>query len=312
MFEHLERTIKVRNIFKILFAALLVLFLVDKVIFFIGKEVLKHSTYRFTSFYYDENVMANSVLVIGNSRADQHFPRYTYKDLTFLNIGSGWVGVPVSSATALDYLEMQPSPDTLIIETSFLDYVGTGSEYGAIQGVFSETVAAASLLDSSNFEIIVREVFFSLRFNENNLINALARIVKQDSTNYTSSNAVITEDIKNKVLTADRVFSLKERNKIILLEMIKKYKLKGVRVYLVTSPMNKVAVESYKGVHEFIKELDDMANSAGVPHLNLISVYEDDLMFADSVHLNRTGQLNFLERFYNCYLQADVNLKCNW
>ena len=308
--QHIYR----KNIFFLVIFIFAALYLIDKCLFWVGREIISYSSYRYTSFYekrFQEKDKIN-VVVIGNSRADQDFPRYEYNGKKYLNLGNSWLGVPVSSATALDVLKYQIPPEFLIIETAFFDYQGTGRAYGAIQNIFSDAVEDASLLDSTNFERHARKIFYVLRFNENDLINALVRMMIPDTRNIASYDRIINDDLKKRALSEGRTINLRARNKVTLLNLIEKYKQANVTVYLVSTPMHPVGIESYSNLSDFLFDVDRLAQQAGIRHINLTDIYSADRLFSDTTHLNSFGQKRFLKTFDNCFLQSNPKASCNW
>ena len=307
----INNSISIRKIASMLALTFFLLFLVDKIVFYFGTQLIAKSTYRFTQPY-NNSATITDILILGNSRADQHFPRYEYKELRILNLGNGWVGVPISQAIALDLLESHSPPKKLIIESSFLDYSGTGRAFGAINSIFSERVESAVMLDSSSFQKYARKVFFSLRFNENDLINTVFRIYNKDKKNLNTNSHIISETIKQKALESGRKLEIQPRNKALISNLIRKYKDKGIEVLLVSTPIHHSGIKGYTNIKQYILDLDELAKNTNIRHINLIETYKNDDYFADSLHLNNKGQKAFLDSFFSCHLIDNPTKTCIW
>jgi hypothetical protein len=282
------------------------IFVFDKAFFLLFQRALSYSSYRFINLY--EGDEFSDIFIIGNSRADQNFPRFILDEYRITNIGFGWAGVPLHSAMFRDYVSLHGVPKYLIIETHFLDYGGAGRKQGAVQNIFSERVETAITADMSAVEQVIRKLIWSARLNESNLIPALGRIISSSKVNYGSISTVLDE---KKIQYASKnivEISFLDINKARLAHLIKETSESDTTIFLVTSPIYGYANDRFRGFEAFVKELDDFAIKHNIAHLDLSKWSQNIKYYSDTTHLNIKGVKLFTEDFKACFLSENSHL----
>lgn len=288
------------------------LFVLDKLVFFAGRAILSESSYRYIQFYSVAPQSPVDILILGNSRAEQHFPRHYYENIRILNWGMGWVGVPISSAMALDYIELNGTPKALLIDTTFFDYSGTGRAHGAIQSVFSDRVENIIQSDSKYSNNIARRVFHTLKFNENNFVPAVAKIIKRGAVNYSAGSRIISPGRIKKALPASKNINLKFQNYDVIKSVINTYRNLRIPVALVTTPLHPAGLLSYTEFDAFVDDIDKLAEETLVPHLNLSRWNISNELYADTTHLNKQGARQFVDDFFSCFMHYLDENAASW
>lgn len=280
-------------------AALLILGLlaIDRLTYTALTWTLSHSNYRYLEFYNEADPRVDLV-VIGDSRAGTHFPRTGYDALKILNLGRGGTGFPLLAAQAKDYVDLHGPVDAIVVESWFLGSSAWGGDHGAIQSVYSERVDALVDSESSTLGRLSRKFVATTRLNENNFLNGLAGVFVESFDSSPPSNRAITQAMKDRLLSQDNQVAMTSRNRVELVNLVSHMNRLGVRVIVVTTPMHPLAVESFQGIDEFVRQIDEISAQPGVEHLNYLALFEEDAFFADPVHLNRIGKTSFSEIFF--------------
>lgn len=287
------------------------IFILDKVVYLSAKHILSFSSYRFIDFYKQSKTY--DILILGNSRANQSLPRFKLNGFTIKNFGEGWAGLPQHTAMAHDYISLHGAPKYLMIETHFLDYSGTGRKQGAVQAIFSPRIEQEIAADMTDSERIIRQLIWTSRLNEPNLIPAIARIFVKSTNNYGSLSSVIRpEDIKHAKNNATKV-KFKDVTKVKLAELIGKINALGTTVYLVTTPIFGEPNDRFIGFEQFIEDVDTFSATHNVLHLDLSNWSKNKIFFSDTTHLNDTGAEKLAEDLSTCFLSqgtftdSDIN-----
>lgn len=304
-FNETERELNIKKVcmtFGILF---ITIFVVDKISYFLIKQALSHSSYRFVDFYTGSN--SADIIILGNSRADQNFPRLHYNDYKIINLGRGWAGVPLYTAMYLDYVESHSPPKVLVIETHFFDYAGTGRKQGIVQNVFSNRIAGAVSAEISYTEKVMREIIWCSRYNELNFVAAIGGIFLENTRNFISSKKVMDEKIIDfSKENSEKIFFM-EQNRVLLKHLVQKLDLSRTRVLFVTTPVWGNTSDRFDNFEEFVAQIDKFSEELGIEHLNFSDWSDDMKYFADTTHLNQMGADRFSEDFFNRIAEDELS-----
>jgi len=153
----------------------------DRALSFILEKAVAASHNRHVSMYTGK--AGGDVLVVGNSRADRHFPPRMIHDLTDLsvvNVGLGGVSMRMSEILVKDYLDRYPPPKLLVVEASNL-----GADPGEIGDmrlfmIYSERIRLLER-ELRPHLYYVGEVFHLFRFNNFMFVRTLYELRERQS-----------------------------------------------------------------------------------------------------------------------------------
>lgn len=297
--------LKKHQILIYIFGFILILVAADRLTFSALKLALQSSDYRYIKFYNTPESKPVDIIFIGNSRAEQSFPRHSFDSFSILNFGKGWAGLALHKAMFEDYIEIHKAPQILFIETEFLSYSGSGLKQGATQSIFSERVEKAISTDLSRSTSIARQLFATYRLNDPNFIPSLVYVVKKDNKNIAASNRTITQEQLERTAVNIKEAKLISHNKESLKQLVNTAKAAGTDVYLVSTPILYKMETDYQLHDKYMQAIDILATENAIQHLNYSRWSSELSHFADYKHLNRYGLELFSESLVSCISKSD-------
>jgi hypothetical protein len=266
----------------------------DRIVAFGLKQLLLHSSYRYMRVY-SEGPPAE-YLVIGNSRAGDHFLHGTQANGDFFNLGNGGMGVAFASTLVSDYLDYHGAPKVVIVEMSFVTDPRLGEEAAGLTRVFSARSSAIGD-NETGLQHAARRVFHLIRFNHPTLLNALVGLFwerKLRAVNTRVNEATIghIEQMAPYELIPD------PDNVTRIAQLISGLRRRGVLVVCVLSPLLPELKEKAANFASYSTALRSLATSNGGVFLDDSGAISDRKLFADSAHLNVDGVKEFDQIFF--------------
>lgn len=268
-------------------AILAMVFAMDRALATALGEVLRHSADRFISVYRPGEPA--SVVILGNSRADNHFPAADIGGIvcgTALNLGMGGAPTTVSDLLWHDYVERHGPPRLLLIEpTNVVDNplalsdVPLLSYYSRRVDAFVRTVDAT--MWTSN------RVFNTLVFNSNQTIRlALGMLHPTADRTLTGS---LSPELKAQMEAApEETMAGHPPNWEALDRIVATARAHGTRVAVVVAPYHPTYLRRVTNIDAFFEELKRRL-PAGVPVIDARRTVEGDENFVDALHINQDG-----------------------
>ena len=259
---------------------------------FFMKNLLSYSEYRYVNFYSSHHEPFPQVLVIGNSRAGSNFSDDAFLPTDLLNLGEGGTTFGILSSQAIDMIEVNSTLKYVIIESYFLGNKYSVSHHGHIQALFSHRVKAQVLKSLSGFEKMITEIFPSYWLNTNNFMGALGLVILDrpnrqgfndkhlalDSIGVAMSERMAAQTYGR--IDSDTISQLSELRLIC--------ETNGVSLFIIATPIHRLRSDS-PGWSSHIAEMQRISSDLGVKFYDFSTIFREERMFADTVHLNNTG-----------------------
>jgi hypothetical protein len=269
----------------------------DRVLSLVLEQVVSQSHNRHASMY-DERAQGD-ILVVGNSRADRHFPPGLIESLTqqsVVNLGLGGESMRMSEILVMDYLDRYPPPKLLIVEaTNFGADPGDVGDF-RLFGIYSSRIR--------NLEREYRpslywtgEIFHLFRYNNDMLVRTLYELWKPE-----------TDRLHHQVISDALVARLNRggfdewekdgpglpgdvhpENAAAFERLLSRAADLGVPTRVVVTPFLHLNNGSDEVLVEWAKRLKQMAGPSHVAVWDYSTLVKDQTAFRDSVHMNAEG-----------------------
>jgi len=170
-----------RQALKIGLLFLVALFASDRLIAFGLKHAVDHSQDRFVRMYTGR--ARADILILGNSRADRHFPPRRLEALLpgkrVVNLGLGGISTTLSEALLLDFIERNGPPKTLVLALGGLNVDPASVGDMRLFGVYSNRIRAVTRHHDPKL-YVAGTLFRLFRFNNEMFLRVLLGIVKEE------------------------------------------------------------------------------------------------------------------------------------
>lgn len=256
------------------------------------QSLLAQSSNRFVRIYAEP--LARPVVVLGNSRADRHFPPAALQrmlDRPVLNLGLGGVSTAASETLLRDIVERHGPPSLVLVEPT-----GSAVEAGALAdlrllAVFSPRFAA--VLDrTAPWDGRAGRLFHLYRFNSPMLIRVLAGIGRgaPDRQLNARLDAAALASLSGR---RPEPLSLDPANLAALDRIVALGRREGFPVRLVVTPY--LAGHAPENLSQWLSDLRQRYGDRA-PLADYTGLLRRPELFSDRLHMNRDGVAVLLRR----------------
>lgn len=229
------------------------------------------------------------VLVLGNSRADNHFPVSALQDMTCgraLNLGMGGAPTVLSALLWDDYVERHGAPRLLVLEpTGVVDNPHDLADLPLL-AYYSPRIDA--FVRKENQELwMANHAFNLMTFNNNQTMRLIAGLVKPAADR--TLVGAIPEPMKVQLAAApEEMMTADAANWQALDHIIRSAQAQGTRVAVVITPYFPTYAGKLKNFDAFFADLKGRL-PAGVTVIDARRSVDKDELFMDALHVNEDG-----------------------
>ena len=264
-------------------------------------ETLRHANDRFMAVY--QEGAAADVVVLGNSRADNHFPVSDLQRLTCgtaLNLGMGGAPTTVADLLWQDYLERHGPPRLLLLEpTSVVDDPNALADLPLLAYYSDRVDGFIRKVDPTMW--VSNKLFNTLIFNNNQTIRLAMERVRPtggDRTLSGSMSPVLKAQLAHAPSEAMEGF---QPNWEALDRIIDSARAHGTTVAVVITPYFPGYIEKLTNFDAFFDDLKRRL-PADVPVIDTRRAVTDEAQFVDALHINQEGVQAML-----AHMEADLS-----
>jgi hypothetical protein len=235
------------------------------------------------------------VLIVGNSRADNHFPPALLEQkagVKAVNLGLGGVSLVIAEALVQDYIDHNGRPKLLIVEPSALTVDPAVIGDMRLFAAYSERMSGLVRHYMPKFHYAAK-VFHTFQYNNEMFLRAAYNVVKPptDRLHEGTIHPALMEVLKNR-----GAYSLVNYpdNEPALTRLVKLAEQQGVQVAVVLSPYLPVQLGKIKNYDAWRAQVAKLVGS----HARVLDYggrVQDTAMFMDGVHLNGKGSERLLD-----------------
>jgi len=253
----------------------------------IGSYLLT-SNDRFMAIYRPET--AADVVVVGNSRADNHFPASVLRQVACgepLNIGMGGAPTTVNALLWQDYLERHEAPRLLIVEpTSVVD---PPTDLADVPLLAHYSPRVDDFLRRTNSELWTsNHVFNLMTFNNNQTIRMIANRFRPGAEDRTLHSALSPEQRAHVARLPDEAMPDLPTNWEALDTIIRTAREHGTKVAVVVTPYLPAYAAKVSNFDAFFTEMKTRLPE-DVAFIDARRALKSDEHFADPLHMNDDG-----------------------
>ncbi|MEM7695527.1 MAG: hypothetical protein AAF318_13825 [Pseudomonadota bacterium] len=279
-----------RRLAIILLSGLLLFTLGDRAISALAQSILKESPNRFYAIYGGKQ--RHDVVLLGNSRADQHFDPATITRLTGLsatNFGLGLVSPTLSEALFKDYVEKNGAPKLVLIEPTF---AYNHPRVGQFRALVPHSPRVKAMLDETEprygAALTVSHLF---ALNNDLAMRGVVDLLRGRQGSRIGTGVMTAEMVE--AAAKPRQLHVKDSEIAAISRIAAFAQQNGSQVALVMTPLHPVARRATNGLDAFLPSLPQ---KTGVPLIDLSASEGATHHFSDANHLNRSGVERFTER----------------
>ncbi len=243
---------------------------------------------RFMAIYRPDT--AADVVVVGNSRADNHFPVSVLREMTCgeaLNIGMGGAPTTVNALLWQDYLERHEAPRLLIVEPTSL--VDPPADLADVPLLAHYSPRVDDFLRRTNSELwTTNRLFHLMAFNNNQTIRMLVGRFRPGSEDRTLDNVMSPEQHAHVGRLPTEKMPDLPRNWEALDTIIRLARERGTRVAVVVTPYLPAYAAKVTDLDDFLAVLKRRL-PADVAFIDASRSLTRDEHFADPLHMNDAG-----------------------
>jgi hypothetical protein len=280
----------------------------DRVFSAVGKQALSSSSDRFVQLY--EGMQEPGILIVGNSRADRHFPSTRLEHavgIDVANLGLGGVSMSIAELLVRDYVDSIGPPALLIVEVSNL--VTSAERVGDMQflGLYSERIRQLTFERAP--EIYYASTFLNLMyFNSKMAYRAAYGVFRVDTDRL--HRASVTQAGLDAFREGDfSSFASKSENEQALRRIRDFAEQNDVPVVLVLSPYLKVFDDGRRLVAAkgWVEQIESRVHVSIHDYSDSVTSPEH---FRDRQHLNARGVQAFIDRMIadNVFENSDTDM----
>lgn len=253
----------------------------------IGATLLA-SNDRFMAIYRPET--AADVVVVGNSRADNHFPPSILRRTTCgepLNIGMGGAPTTVNALLWQDYLERHAAPRLLIVEPTSL--VDPPTDLADVPLLAHYSPRVDDFLRRTHGDLWTSQRLFTLlAFNNNQTLRMLVGRVRPAPEDRTLDGAIGPEQRAHVARLPEESMPDLPANWEALDTMVRTARDHGTRVAVMVTPYLPAYAAKVGNFDAFFAELKRRL-PADVAFIDARRALTSDEHFADPLHMNDAG-----------------------
>ncbi|PWC81904.1 hypothetical protein TSH100_25840 [Azospirillum sp. TSH100] len=229
------------------------------------------------------------VLVLGNSRADNHFPVSALQDMTCgraLNLGMGGAPTVLSALLWDDYVERHGAPRLLVLEpTGVVDNPHDLADLPLL-AYYSPRIDA--FVRQENHELwMANHAFNLMTFNNNQTMRLVAGLLKPAGDR--TLVGAIPDPLKAQLAAAhEEMMTADDANWQALEHIVRSAQAQGTRVAVVITPYFPTYAGKLKNFDAFFAELKARL-PAGATVIDARRAVDKDELFMDALHVNEDG-----------------------
>ncbi len=255
------------------------------------QKLVARSQDRYVAMY--EGRAKADILVLGNSRADNHFPPQMMNralGVTTVNLGLGGVSAKLSEALMEDFIERNGTPKLIVVEATVLEV--DPATIGDMMIFTSYSRRIAALLKEGMPRLFYTMRVFNL-FQYNN--EMLWRIVYHvwnppfDRVHRGTMTPALLEQIRKRSVHLPNHAD----NDAALRRMLDYAQQRGVPVRIVIAPFLKDQFVKFTNFESWKAQVERLA--PGQKIWDYSRSFDDPALFRDSVHMNTEGTKQLLQ-----------------
>lgn len=229
------------------------------------------------------------VLVLGNSRADNHFPVSALQDMTCgraLNLGMGGAPTVLSALLWEDYVERHGAPRLLVLEPTGV--VDNPHDLADLPLLAHYSPRIDAFVRQENKELwMANHAFNLMTFNNNQTMRLVAGLLKPAADR--TLVGAIPQPMKRQLAAApEEMMTADDANWQALDSIIRSAQAHGTRVAVVITPYFPTYAGKLKNFDAFFAELKGRL-PAGVTVIDARRAVDKDELFMDALHINEDG-----------------------
>ncbi|CAO3419139.1 hypothetical protein [Azospirillum endophyticum] len=229
------------------------------------------------------------VLVLGNSRADNHFPVSALQDMTCgraLNLGMGGAPTVLSALLWEDYVERHGAPRLLVLEPTGV--VDNPHDLADLPLLAHYSPRIDAFVRQENEELwMANHAFHLMTFNNNQTMRLVAGLLKPAADR--TLVGAIPEPMKAQLAAApEEIMTADDANWQALDHIIRSAQAHGTKVAVVITPYFPTYAGKLKNFDAFFAELKGRL-PAGVTVIDARRAVNKDELFMDALHINEDG-----------------------
>jgi len=229
------------------------------------------------------------VLVLGNSRADNHFPVSALQDMTCgraLNLGMGGAPTVLSALLWDDYVERHGAPRLLVLEPTGL--VDNPHDLADLPLLAYYSPRIDAFVRQENQELwMANHAFNLMTFNNNQTMRLIAGLLKPAADR--TLVGAIPDPMKAQLAAApEETMTADAANWQALDHIIASAQAQGTRVAVVITPYFPTYAGKLKNFDAFFADLKGRL-PAGVTVIDARRAVDKDELFMDALHVNEDG-----------------------
>lgn len=277
----------------------------------LGSLLLK-SQDRFIALYRPDTAPADmvaEVVILGNSRADNHFPPDTVGNLACghaVNLGMGGAPTVVSAALWDDYLDRHAAPKLLILEPTAIEDDPAVLADAPMLGAYSARIDGL-VRETDAIQWAWSQAFHLLTFNSNQTLRLLAGMLSEGSRDRTLDGVMSAAQKAQLARAPEEVWEMYPANLTALDRIIATAQARGVTVAMVITPLYGPLAAKIRNYDAFFATLA-AHTPPGVTVLDLRDTVTAAEQFTDPLHINRAG----VERMMTALAGPLRRLGCGW
>ncbi|WP_042704838.1 hypothetical protein [Azospirillum sp. B506] len=229
------------------------------------------------------------VLVLGNSRADNHFPVSALQDITCgraLNLGMGGAPTVLSALLWDDYVERHGAPRLLVLEPTGV--VDNPHDLADLPLLAHYSPRIDAFVRQENRELwMANHAFNLMTFNNNQTMRLVAGLLKPAGDR--TLVGAIPEPLKAQLAAArEETMTADDANWQALDHIVRSAQAQGTRVAVVITPYFPTYAGKLKNFDAFFADLKDRL-PAGITVIDARRAVDKDELFMDALHVNEDG-----------------------
>jgi len=255
------------------------------------QKLVARSQDRYVAMY--EGRAKADILVLGNSRADNHFPPEMMNralGVTTVNLGLGGVSEKLSEALMQDFIERNGTPKLIVLEATALEVDPTTIGDMMIFTSYSRRIAAL-LKESMPRLFYTMRVFNLFQYNNEMLWRILYHVWNPpfDRVHRGTMTAALLEQIRKRSIHLTNYAD----NEAALRRMLDYAQQRGVPVRIVIAPFLKDQFAKFTNFESWRAQVERLA--PGQKIWDYSHSFDNPALFRDSVHMNTVGTKQLLQ-----------------
>jgi len=268
----------------------------DRSISFLLNQVVRKSEFRYAKLYHSH--LNADILVLGNSRGVNGFfapSMETELGESVFNLSLNGLDIDLLGNALKDYCERNAAPKMVILEITSLH---SDDAIGGLRFLMSDSPRMDKLLKDANYrDWILCNACTVYQYNTELFLRVIYFLSKSDQ-GWINDGVVDPEVARNwKVSTKEKELWNEPTGKKVkgLLELVRFADQEKIPVKLVIGPYMRGYTDQFDNYQRWKSAVQD-AVGPDHPIYDFSNAIENELNFADMVHLNRQGSIEFFHQ----------------